>query len=104
MVVNSAAINIGVHVSFQIEFSLGICPRVGLLDHMITLFLVFEGISILFSIVTTPIYILTNSVGGVPLFSTSSPAFIICRHFDDVHSDWCEAIDQGRFDLHFSNN
>ena len=26
------------------------------------------------------------------LFSTSSPAFIVCRIFDDGHSDWCEVI------------
>ena len=24
------------------------------------------------------------------LFSTPSPAFIVCKHFDDGHSDWCE--------------
>ena len=27
-----------------------------------------------------------------PLFFTSSPAFIVCRLFDDGHSDWCEVI------------
>ena len=26
------------------------------------------------------------------LFSISSPIFIICRFFDDDHSDWCEVI------------
>ena len=26
------------------------------------------------------------------LFSTPSPAFIVCKHFDDGHSDWCEVI------------
>ena len=35
----------------------------GLLDHMVSLFLVFQGASILFSIVAAPIYIPTNSVG-----------------------------------------
>ena len=33
------------------------CPRVGLLDHMETLFLVLRGASLLFSIVAAPIYI-----------------------------------------------
>ena len=37
-IVNSAAMNIGVHV---LEFCLDICPGVGLLDHMVILFLVF---------------------------------------------------------------
>ena len=41
-IVNSAAMNIGVHVSFQIiEFSPDICPGVGLLYHMVALCLVF---------------------------------------------------------------
>ena len=75
----------------------------GLLGHMVVLFLVFKGISILFSIVVVPMYIITNSVGGFP-FYTSSPAFIVCRFFDDGHSDWCEVILQCSFDLHFSNN
>ena len=38
--VNSSALNIGVHVSFQIIVYY-ICPRVGLIDHMATLFLDF---------------------------------------------------------------
>ena len=41
---------------------------------------------ILFSIVAAPIYVPTNSV-RVPLFSTLSPAFIVCRHFDNGHSE-----------------
>ena len=38
------------------------------------------------------------------LFSTPSPAFIVCRLFDDGHSDRCEVIPHCGFDLHFSNN
>ena len=40
-IVNSAAVNIGVHVSFSIMVFWGICPVVGLLGHMVVLFLVF---------------------------------------------------------------
>ena len=36
---------------FKLLFSLGICPGVGLLGHMVALFLVFKGTSILFSTV-----------------------------------------------------
>ena len=32
----------------------------------------------------------TNNVRE-SLFSTPSPAFIVCRLFDDGHSDWCES-------------
>ena len=38
------------------------------------------------------------------LFTIPSPAFFICRHFDDGHSDWCEVTSNCSFDLHFSNN
>ena len=40
-IVNSAAVNIGVRVSFQFWFPKGICLGVGLLDHVVVLFLVF---------------------------------------------------------------
>ena len=42
-IVNSAAMNIGVYVSFRIRvlYFLDIYPGVGLLDHMVALFLVF---------------------------------------------------------------
>ena len=38
------------------------------------------------------------------LFSAPFPAFIVCRLFDDGHSDWCEVISHCSFDLHFCNN
>ena len=31
------------------------------------------------------------------LFSTPSPALIVCRFFDDGHSDWCEVISHCSF-------
>ena len=73
------------------------------LNHMVTLFLVFKETFILFSIVVMPTYIPTNSVRWLP-FSTCFPSFIVCRFFDDGHSDWCEVILHCSFDLHFSNN
>ena len=42
---------------FQCKFYLDICPRVGLLDHVVVLYWVFWGIFMLFSIVVVPIYI-----------------------------------------------
>ena len=55
-----------------------ICPRVGLQCYIIIVFLIFERISIMFSIVVVviPVYILTNSVEGLP-FSTPFPPFIV---------------------------
>ena len=43
------------------------------------------------SIVAVSIYIPTNSA-RVFLFSTPSPAFVVCRLFDDGHSDWYKVI------------
>ena len=40
--------------------------------------------------------------GGFPFHYIHS-AFIVCRFFDDSHSDWCEVIPPCSFDLHFSN-
>ena len=57
--VNSAAVNIGVHVSFQIMVFSDRCPGMGMLDLMVVLHLVFKGTSILFSIVVVPAYIPT---------------------------------------------
>ena len=45
--VNSAAVNNGIHVSFSILVPQGIRLGVGLLCHMVVLFIVFKGISIL---------------------------------------------------------
>ena len=66
-------------------FSSGKYPEVKLLSHMAVLFLICWGISILFSTVATPIYIPINSAYG-SLF-TISLSLVICRLFDDSHSD-----------------
>ena len=64
-IVNSAAMNMRVHVSlFYIVFGLDICPRVGLRGHMEVLWIDFSGISKLFSIVAVPVYIPTTVQEG----------------------------------------
>ena len=88
---------------FQFWFPWGICLGVGLLGHMAVLFLVFQEISILSSIVAVSITF-PPTVQEHSLFSTPSPAFSLCRLFDDGHSDHCEVISHWSFDLHFSNN
>ena len=86
---------------FQFWFPHGI--GVGLLGYMGGFIPSFKGISIPSSIVAVSIYIPTNSAKG-SLFSTPSPAFTVCRLFDDGQSDGCEVISHCSFDLHFSYN
>ena len=104
-IVNGAALNIGVHVSFELVFlfSSDIDPGVELLDHMVVLFLILGGSSILFSIVTAPIYI-TLTTYESSLFSTSSPVLCYLVFFDDSHFDRCEVISHCGFDLHFPDD
>ena len=81
-------------------FSPDICPEVGLLGHMVVLFVIFYGTSILFFILVVPIYTHTNNARGFP-FSTTSPVFIVRIFFKDGHSHRCEVIPHYRFDLHY---
>ena len=46
----------------------------------------------------------TPTVQEGSLFSTLSPALIVCRFFDDGHSYWCGVTTHCSFDLYFSNN
>ena len=60
---------------FELWLSPDICPGVGLLDHMVALFLGFYGTSMLFSVVSVPIYTPINSVGGFPLLHILSSIY-----------------------------
>ena len=71
--------------------------------HIVSLFLVFKGTSILFSIVVVPSGISTKSLGEF-LLSTPSPAFIVCGFFDDSHFDWYKVTSHHIFDLHLSSS
>ena len=45
----------------------------------------------------------TNSVRGFPFLSSiPSLATVICRLFNDGHSDQCEVVPHCSFDMHFS--
>ena len=72
------------------------------MNQMVAAYLVFKGISTLFSIVAVPVYIPTSNVEGSLIFSSSS-GFIVCRLFDDGHSHLHEMILHINFDLPFSN-
>ena len=67
-------------------------PGVGLLDHMVVLFLVFYGTSILFSIVAVPTYTFSTRVWKGYLFSSLPFQYLLFVDFffNDGHSDWSE--------------
>ena len=58
--------NTGCIYLFELYFRLDIYPGVGLLDHMVVLYLVFWGTSVLFSTVVVLLKIPTNSVSKFP--------------------------------------
>ena len=69
-IVNRAAVNTGVNVSFHIMFSSGYMPRTGMEGSYVSSIFSFFKEPILFSIVAVPIYISTNSIGSFPSFHT----------------------------------
>ena len=103
-IMNSAAVNMRCMCLFQWKLCPDMCSGVGLLGHMVALYLVFWGTSILLSTVVVPIYIPPTVKEGT-FFSTPSPAFVICWLLvNNGHSDWYEVVPQCSFNLHFSHN
>ena len=74
-IVNSAAVNIGIHVFFSIMVSSSICSVMELLGHMLVLFHVSKGISILFSLVMVSVFIPANSASGYSFIHTLSSIY-----------------------------
>ena len=103
-IVNRASVNIGVHVCFSVWISSGYMPRSGnpgpyggFIPRFLRSFCtVFH--SKLYQFTFPP------AMQECFIFSIPSPAFIVCRLFDDGHSDWCEVLSHCIFDLHFSDN
>ena len=63
---------------FELQFCLAICPGVGLLDYMATLFLVFEELPCCFPQWLQQ-FTFPQTLQKGSLFSTSSQAFVLCR-------------------------
>ena len=81
----------------------GIYSVMGLLGQTAFLVLDHWGITTLSSTMVEIIYTHTNGV-KCSFFSTSSPASVISRFFNDHCSNWYEMVSQSGYDLHFSND
>ena len=98
-IVNSAAMNIGVHVSFSVMIFSRYMPCsgiAGMYDSFIAKFLRY-----LHTVLHSGCI---NLHSNQQRFSTPSPAFIVYKFFDDGHSDQHEVIPLCSFDFHFSSN
>ena len=94
--VDSTAVNIGVNVSFSVTVFSGYMPSSGIFGSYGSFIPGF-----LRTVHSLPYWLywftfLPRVEDGSPFF-TCSPAFIVCRFFDDGHSEQCEVISHCSF-------
>ena len=95
--------NTGLYVSFSVFISTWYMPRsgiAGLSGHPSFL----RSLQTIFHSGWLYQFTVPPATQECSLFSRISPEFIVCRLFDDGHSDWCEVVSHCSFDLHFSNS
>ena len=96
--------NSGIHVSFSILVSSGYMPRSGIAGShggFIPSFL--RNLHTIFHCGCISLHS-HQQCKRVPFSPHPLPAFIVCRFFDDGHSDWCEVISHCSVDLLLSDN
>ena len=98
-IVNSAAVNTRVHISFQIMVFSGYMPRVGIAESYGSS---VKKLHTALHSSCTNLHFCQQCTGD--LFPKTSSTFVICVLFDDSHSDRCAIIFHYGFNLHFSDD
>ena len=90
--VNSGTMNIGLHVSFSVMVSSWCMPSSGIAGSYGNF--IHSFLRNLHTVLRSGSISLHyhQQCKRIPFFSTPSPAFIVCKFFDDGHSGWCEVI------------
>ena len=99
-IINNATMNIGEHVSFQIRVFSRYMSRSGISGSCSDSVLRLSNLHTVFLSGYADLHSWHSNSSEGSLSSTFSPAFIICRLFDNGHSDWCEVTLHCSFDLH----